>query len=156
MRTIRRCRNAGDGYDRARFPRAHVAVVAAVYAAMLVACSRPSALEQARADLATYRQAPSDASAARVDASLARLDAEIAELRAKAAAGSGDAQEAARLEEARVELRKQYLSARLEAAGSAARSALEAAGKSLGEQLERAGQKLKDAAGGAKSDEHAP
>jgi len=151
MRTIRRCQTASDGHNRARFLRAGVAVVAAVCAAAIVGCSRPSALEQARADLAAYRQAPSDSSAARVDASLARLDAEIAELRAKAAAGGGDAQEAARLEEARVELRKQYLTARLEAAGSAARSALEAAGKSLGEQLERAGQKLKDAAG-----EHAP
>jgi hypothetical protein len=48
------------------------------------------------------------------------------------------------------------LTARLEAAGSSAKSALEAAGKSLGEQLERAGQKLKDAASGTKSDEHAP
>jgi hypothetical protein len=124
------------------------AFVVAFCTAMLGGCSSPSAVDQVRNDIAAYRKAPSDAAAARVDASLARLDAEIAELRAKSASGAGGAEEADHLEEARGELRKQYLAAKLEAAGGAARSALEAAGRSLGDQLEKAGKNLKDAVGG--------
>lgn len=105
------------------------------------------------AQIASYRQEPSDARAARIDASFARLDADVAEIRADAEAKSGAAKDAAlaradALEARGSELRKSYYGARVDAAANAAKEAVKQFGASVGKGLESAGEKMKNALGG--------
>jgi len=102
--------------------------------------------------IASYRQEPSDARAARIDASFARLDADVAEIRADAEAKSGAAKDAAlaradALETKGSELRKSYYGARVDAAAKAAKEAVKQFGASVGKGLESAGEKMKSALG---------
>lgn len=125
-----------------------------VMLAALVACGeRPHAADDVRTAIAAYRTTPNDATAAEVEARFATLDAEIAERRAEAARADADDRAAAEAEVAamegtRGELRKEYLSVRMAAVGTAAGDALKEVGRSIGEGLEAAGRKLREAAGG--------
>lgn len=120
----------------------------------LIGCgSPPHAADDVRAAIAAYQAHPDDASAAEVEARFARLDAEIAERRAEAARADAEDRpaaeaEVATLERTRSELRKEYVSVRMEAVGNAAGDALKEMGRSIGEGLEEAGRKLREAAGG--------
>ncbi len=115
--------------------------------------SAPHAADDVRTAIAAYRAHPDDATAAEVEARFARLDAEIAERRADAARADeedrpADEAEIAALERTRGELRREYLSVRMQAVGHAAGDALKEMGRSIGEGLEEAGRKLREAAGG--------
>jgi hypothetical protein len=132
----------------------HALRVIALLLIALAGCgSGPDAADDVRAAMAAYRAHSDDAAAAEVEARFARLDAEIAERRAEAARADADERpaaegEVAALERTRGELRREYLSVRMQAVGDAAGDALKEMGRSIGEGLEEAGRKLREAAGG--------
>ena len=105
---------------------------------MLTGCgSAPHASDDVRTAIAAYRAHPDDATAAEVEARFAHLDAEIAERRAEAARADAEdrpAEEAAvaAIERTRAELRRDYLSVRMQAVGDAAGDALKEMGRSIG------------------------